>query len=63
MLVWVYYSSLIVFYGTELAVLYTERFGGSVAPNNIARWLDPRRRAKEKKKKGREQDKQNGRED
>lgn len=45
MLVWVYYSSLIVFYGTELAVLYTQRFGGGVEPNGQARWRDPRRRS------------------
>lgn len=44
MLVWVYYSSLIVFYGTELAVLYTVRFGGGVEPNGQARWRDPRKR-------------------
>ena len=48
MLVWVYYSALIVFYGTELAVLYTERFGGSFIPNDIARWRDPFRRKPDK---------------
>ncbi len=47
LLVWTYYSSLIIFYGTELAVLYTERFGGKITPNSIARWRDPLRRLEE----------------
>ncbi len=41
LLLWTYYSSLIIFYGTELAVLYTQRFGGQYAPNNLAQWRDP----------------------
>ncbi len=40
-LVWVYYSSVIVFYGTELAVIYTDRYGGEMIPGDIARWRSP----------------------
>ncbi len=47
LLLWTYYSSLIIFYGTEIAVLYTERFGGKIKPNSIARWIDPLCRAKQ----------------
>ncbi len=40
LLVWVYYSSIIVFYGTEIASIYTERFGNKIKPSDIARWRD-----------------------
>lgn len=41
LLVWTYYSAMILFFGTELAVLYTERFGGHIQPNSLAQWSDP----------------------
>jgi membrane protein len=44
MLLWVYYSALIVFYGTELAVVFTQRYGGKISPLKLARWRDPLKR-------------------
>ena len=36
-LLWVSYSSMIVFYGAEFTKLYSERFHGKVAPSSIAK--------------------------
>lgn len=44
LLVWVYYSSLIIFFGTELAYFYSERFGAGITPDRHARWMNPVRR-------------------
>ncbi len=35
-LVWVYYSSIILFYGAEFTQLYAERFGVPIEPNDYA---------------------------
>lgn len=44
LLVWVYYSALIVFFGTELAYFYCERYGHGITPDRHARWSNPERR-------------------
>lgn len=36
MLVWVYYSSIILFFGAEFTQLYAQRFGSPIEPNNYA---------------------------
>lgn len=62
MLVWVYYSALVVFFGTELAVLYVERYGAGITPEGHARWSNPERRSKtdkgEKEKRKREEERE-----
>jgi membrane protein len=40
LLVWVYYSTLIFFFGAELTQEYARRFGAHLAPNRHAQWAD-----------------------
>lgn len=39
-LLWVYYSSLILFYGAEFTQVYAERIGSRIEPAPNAMWLD-----------------------
>jgi len=38
-LLWVYYSAQILFFGTELTKVYADRFGSHIAPAHYARWI------------------------
>jgi membrane protein len=40
LLVWVYYSSLILFFGAEVTQQYAIRFGARLRPSKYARWTD-----------------------
>ena len=41
MLLWVSYSSMIVFFGAEFTAAYARRFSGRVAPSEIAKAVPP----------------------
>ncbi|HEY2083155.1 MAG TPA: YihY/virulence factor BrkB family protein [Verrucomicrobiae bacterium] len=40
-LLWVYYSAQILFFGAEITKVYANRFGAHLRPANYARWLAP----------------------
>lgn len=43
-LVWVYYCSLIVFFGAELTQVYARRHGSPIVPDRHAEWVDGAKR-------------------
>jgi len=38
-LLWVYYSAIILYFGAEFTKVYAQRFGGDIRPNHYAVWL------------------------
>jgi membrane protein len=40
LLLWIYYSSLIVFFGAELTQAYARRYGSPIEPSGHAEWID-----------------------
>jgi membrane protein len=40
LLVWVYYSSLIVFFGAEMTQIYARKYGSRIQPESHAEWID-----------------------
>jgi membrane protein len=40
-LLWVYYSSQILFFGAEITQVYANRYGTRLEPKPHARWVDP----------------------
>lgn len=40
LLVWVYYSSLILFFGAEMTQVYSRRYGSRIRPDSHAEWVD-----------------------
>lgn len=41
LLVWVYYSSLVLFFGAELTQAYARYYGTRLVPDKHAQWIDP----------------------
>jgi membrane protein len=50
-LLWVYYSAQILFFGAEVTKVYATRFGKEVYPASYARWITAPQSAKESEKK------------
>ena len=42
-LIWVYYSSIILFFGAELTQAYAMETGSRFVPEEHAEWVDPGR--------------------
>lgn len=40
LLVWVYYSSIILYFGAEFTHIYAFRYGGRISPNRYAVWVE-----------------------
>ena len=40
-LLWVYYSAQILFFGAEITKVYANRFGVRMQPASYARWVNP----------------------
>jgi membrane protein len=40
-LLWVYYSAQILFFGAEITKVYANRFGVRLQPASYARWVNP----------------------
>lgn len=40
LLVWVYYSSLILFFGAEMTQVYSRKYGSRIQPDSHADWID-----------------------
>lgn len=55
LLVWVYYSAQIFFFGAEFTQVYATRYGHGMAPNDKAQFIGERERANPYKPKPREQ--------
>ncbi len=51
LLVWVYYSSLILFFGAEMTQVYSRRHGSRIQPDSHAAWIDSDREKAESDKK------------
>lgn len=41
LLVWVYYSSILLYFGAEFTRAYAFRYGRNIRPNNYSEWIDP----------------------
>jgi membrane protein len=50
-LLWVYYSAQILFFGAEVTKVYATRFGRKVQPASYARWIAVPQSAKESEEK------------
>ena len=61
-LVWIYYSTQILFFGAEFTQVYTNKYGSHVRPEDNAEFVTEEARAQEgmPRKEGEEQDKQKG---
>lgn len=46
-LLWVYYSAQILFFGAEVTEVYANRYGTDLVPKSNAEWIDPREHQKD----------------
>jgi membrane protein len=51
-LLWVYYSAQILFFGAEITKVYATRFGTRLEPASYARWITPPEKARKNSKTG-----------
>lgn len=52
LLMWVYYSALIVFFGTEFTQVLARHNGEEIVPKDYAQWIDQEAKAAKKSKRG-----------
>ena len=38
-MLWVYYSAVILYFGAEFTKVYARRYGGEIVPNDYAVWI------------------------
>jgi membrane protein len=53
-LLWIYYSSQILFFGAEFTQVYARRYGSRIEPSKNAQWVPGREMGEKKKKEGAE---------
>ena len=41
-MLWVYYSAVILYFGAEFTKVYAKRYGGEIVPNDYAVWITTR---------------------